>query len=98
NDKVKVNLTKESERQVWADTAFQGWSEYAEVSDFLRVMGKVQECSKSLSFLAQIDSEPIATGIMSICDGVALLAGASTIPEARRQGAQLALLEHRLRY
>jgi GNAT superfamily N-acetyltransferase len=29
---------------------------------------------------------------------VALLAGASTIPAARRQGAQLALLEARLRH
>ena len=29
---------------------------------------------------------------------MALLGGASTIPEARRQGAQLALLESRLRY
>jgi hypothetical protein len=28
-------------------------------------------------------------------DGVAHLAGASTIPEGRRRGAQLALLEHR---
>lgn len=98
NDKVKVDLTKESERQVWAETAFQGWSEYAEVSDFLREMGKVQACSKSLSFLAKLDSEPIATGMISICDGVALLAGASTVPKARCQGAQLALLEHRLRY
>jgi hypothetical protein len=29
---------------------------------------------------------------------VALLAGACTIPEARKQGAQLALLDYRLRY
>lgn len=30
-------------------------------------------------------------------DGVGLLAGASTVPEGRRQGAQLALLDWRLR-
>ena len=35
---------------------------------------------------------------MLIHDGVALLAGASTIPEGRQQGAQLALLESRLRH
>jgi hypothetical protein len=51
-----------------------------------------------LSFLAEIDGRPIATGAMFIHDGVALLAGASTIPEGRKQGAQLALLETRLRY
>ena len=31
-------------------------------------------------------------------NGVALLAGASTVPEGRRQGAQLALLDTRLRF
>ena len=35
---------------------------------------------------------------MSIYDDVALLAGASTVPEGRKQGAQLALLDSRLRY
>jgi hypothetical protein len=35
---------------------------------------------------------------MSLCGGVALLAGASTIPEGRKQGAQLALLGSRLQY
>ena len=54
--------------------------------------------SDALSFLAELDRQPIATGAMSICDGVALLAGASTIPSGRRQGAQLALLDGRLRY
>jgi hypothetical protein len=31
-----------------------------------------------------------------LADGVALLAGACTIPQWRKQGAQLALLQHRL--
>jgi hypothetical protein len=51
-----------------------------------------------LSFLAEIGGEPVATGALSICEGVALLAGASTVPEARRRGAQLALLDARLDY
>ena len=54
--------------------------------------------SKSLTFLAALDDQPIAAGALSIAGDVALLAGASTIPSARRQGAQLALLEARLRY
>ncbi len=33
---------------------------------------------------------------MSICEDVAMLCGASTIPESRNQGAQNALLETRL--
>jgi hypothetical protein len=50
------------------------------------------------SSLAELDGRAIATGGLYIRDGVALLAGASTIPDARHQGAQLALLEHRLRF
>ncbi|MBA3515912.1 MAG: hypothetical protein H0T77_16240 [Pyrinomonadaceae bacterium] len=45
-----------------------------------------------------MEGSAIATGAICISNGVALLAGASTIPEGRRQGAQLALLEGRLRY
>jgi hypothetical protein len=35
---------------------------------------------------------------MNTWEGVALMAGAGTIPEARKLGAQLALLESRLRW
>ncbi len=36
--------------------------------------------------------------MLFVYNGVALLAGASTVPEGRRQGAQLALLNARMRY
>jgi hypothetical protein len=45
-----------------------------------------------------MDGRAIAGGALCIDDGVALLAGASTVPEGRRRGAQLALLDGRLRY
>ena len=48
--------------------------------------------------MAEVNGQAIATGALSINGGVGLMAGASTVPEARNQGAQLALLEHRLRY
>lgn len=98
NDNIDVRLIETGEHEVFAATAFKGWSEFAELSDFLNDMGKVNSVSSSLSFIARMNNQPIATGMMSICEGVALLAGASTIPEGRRQGAQLALLESRLRY
>lgn len=98
NEDVVVHLRTNEEGKVWSETAFQGWSEFAEFADFLRDMGKVHAKSESLGFLATHNAKPIATGMMTIHDGVALLAGASTIPEARRRGAQLALLEYRLRY
>lgn len=98
NERVRVRLTGKDEVKLWADTAFEGWSEFAEVADFLKELGQVSAVSDSLSFIAELDGKPIATGSLVIAGDVALLAGASTVPTARRQGAQLALLESRLRY
>ena len=98
NERLNVRLTEKHETQRWADTAFEGWSEFTEVADFLRELGQVSAHSDSLSFFAELDGQPIATGSLIIFSDVALLAGASTVPAARRQGAQLALLEGRLRY
>lgn len=98
NQAVQVRLIRDDEVDLWAQTAFEGWSEFVEVADFLRDLGKVTARSKSLSFLAEMEGKPIATGSLSITNDVALLAGASTIPTARRKGAQFALLEERLRY
>jgi len=98
NETVKVRLIRAGEESLWAETAVKGWSEFAELADFLRELGEVNAQSKSLSFLAEMNGAPIATGALGICDDVAILAGASTIPEARRNGAQLALLEERLRF
>jgi hypothetical protein len=84
---------------LWAQTAAKGWSESTEFADMILELSNITaKRTGGLSFLAELDGRPIATGAMFIHDGVALLAGASTIPEGRRQGAQLALLEGRLRY
>lgn len=98
NERLNVRLTEKHEVQLWADTAFEGWSEFAEVADFLKELGQVSAQSDSLSFLGELNGKPVATGALMIAGDVALLAGASTVPSARRQGAQLALLEGRLRY
>jgi hypothetical protein len=98
NEQVQVRLIGADEIDLWAETGSEGWSEFTEVADFLRDLGKVMAVSKTLSFLAELNGKAIATGALTISGDVALLAGASTIPSARRQGAQLALLEGRLRY
>jgi acetyltransferase (GNAT) family protein len=98
NEQIRVRLIDDGEVDLWAQTASEGWSEFTEVVDFMRDLGQVFARSKSLTFFAELDDKPIATGVLAIAGEVALLAGASTIPSARRQGAQLALLEQRLRY
>lgn len=98
NEQIRVSRIREDEVDLWAQTMFEGWSEFTEVADFLRDLGHVTARSKALPFLAELDGKPIAAGTLSINEDIALLAGASTIPSARRQGAQNALLEERLRY
>ncbi len=99
NERIQTRLVEEADHELWAQTSAQGWSEFTEYADLMLEMARVgAKRPGGLSFLAELDGRAIATGAMSICDGVALLAGASTIPEARKQGAQLALLDSRLRY
>lgn len=99
NENIRVRLINSDEVDLWARTSSRGWSEYPELAEFMLTFGKVvAQRTDGLSFIAELDGKPIATGAMSIHEDVALLAGASTIPEGRRQGAQLALLDSRLRY
>ena len=96
---VSVRLVGPDEQEVWAQTAARGWSEFEGVGDFMLGLSRVSAArADALSFLAELDGRAVATGALSIWEGVALLAGASTVPEARRRGAQLALLDARLAY
>ncbi len=99
NDKISVRVVGEDEHELWAQTATRGWSEFTEFADQIHEMSVVGAKRKGArSFLAEYDGRAIATGGISICEGIVLLAGASTVPEGRRQGAQLALLGSRLRF
>jgi GNAT superfamily N-acetyltransferase len=98
NERIKVRRIGRNEIELYTQTSFEGWSEFPEFADFFRDLTQVFARSKGPSFLAELDGKPIATGALTIAGDVALLAGASTIPSARRHGAQLALLEKRLRY
>ena len=97
---VTTRIAREGEHELWAATAARGWStETAAQGDFMRDLGRVQAQRKGgAAFFAELDGRPIAAGALSLHEGVALLAGASTVPEGRRRGAQLALLDARLRH
>ena len=96
---VSVRLAGPDEYELWAQTAARGWSEFEELEEFMLGLSRVSaRRADGLSFLAELEGQPVATGALSIWEGVALLAGASTVPEARRRGAQLALLDARLAY
>jgi GNAT superfamily N-acetyltransferase len=93
-----VRLIEPGEEELYARTAAEGWREFG-FGDFMLEMGRVYANTDGLRlFLAEIDGVPIAAGALSLWEGVAHLAGASTIPDGRRRGAQLALLDARLQY
>jgi hypothetical protein len=99
NDRLRVRPIEKHEGSLWARTTARGWSEFPELNDFLVELGPLStERRDSVSFIAELDSEPVATGVLCLGGGIALLGGACTVPEARKQGAQNALLASRLQY
>jgi hypothetical protein len=99
NARVRVRLIEAAEQELWARTAAEGWSDAFESPAQLPELGRVSAArAGARAFLAELDGRAVAAGLASICDGVLLMGGASTVPAARKLGAQLALLEGRLRY
>ena len=88
-----------TEQELWAETAVLGWGASAELREFMSSFGSTSAGAEdTYPFLARRDGAPVATGSLVVCNDVALLAGASTVPEARGRGAQRALLGARLRF
>lgn len=100
NPNLRTRIIGADEIDVFSKTAVKGWSaEMPEFESFGLDFCKVSANSSSASlFMAEIEGLPVATGTLFICEVVCELGGASTIPEARKQGAQNALLAARLNY
>jgi len=97
---ISARAIEGAELSTWCRVAGQGWSsESAELGEFVAGLGDIWGRARGVTcFLAEKDGEPIASAALNIANGIAIMAGASTIPAARRQGAQLALLDARLRF
>ncbi|MBA2728760.1 MAG: GNAT family N-acetyltransferase, partial [Parachlamydiaceae bacterium] len=100
SQEINTRILKVEERDLWAHTSAEGWStEMPGLSDFMFQFGQIAVNSvDARPFLAELDGKAIATGMLYIDNDIALLAGASTIPEGRNRGAQNGLLEARLDY
>jgi len=100
NPKITTRIIEAGEEKIWARTSADGWeTEMEGLGEFMFEFGQVgARCAGGFPFLAEIENQPIAAGMLFIYENVALLAGASTVPKGRRQGAQSALLDARLRY
>jgi hypothetical protein len=100
NPQIKTRIIEKGEEQLWAQTSANGWMTEGEgLADFMFNFGRINAATKGgIPFLAELDGAPISAGMLYIYDDVAVLAGASTVPEGRRKGAQNALLDARVRF
>ena len=100
NPKIKTRVIEAGEEKLWAQTSANGWATEMEgLAEFMLDFGEVSaNCAGGFPYLAEVENAPIATGMLFIFDDAAMLAGASTVPEYRRQGAQSALLDARLKF
>jgi hypothetical protein len=102
NPNITTRIIEPDEVKLWAKTSADGWSSEPEMEafgDFMFEFGQISARSKGgFPFLAELEGEPISTGMMFVFDDVALFAGASTVPVGRKKGGQTALLDARLRF
>ncbi len=97
---IKTRVIEPNQADLWAETSAAGWAtEDESLAEFMLGFGRIAaRTSHGFPFIAEIDSEPVATGGLIIFDDICLLAGASTKPAARNRGAQNALLSARLAF
>ena len=100
NPNITTRIISAGEESLWGRTSASGWAtEMPEYLDFMNEFGTISaNCKGASPFVAELDGKPISAGMLFIHNNVAMLAGASTVPEGRRKGAQTALLDARLRF
>jgi len=92
-----VRVTREDEALLWATIGSRGWGSTPELAQFVLDFGRIYATAAGMTcFIAEWEGQPAAAAALSIQDGVAILAGASTIPEFRSRGLQTVLLRARL--
>lgn len=99
-DFIEIRVVGSDSMEPWSDVSARAWGhEHPRLQGFLRESGSIIFMRKGgVCFLAEFEGTPGASASLCLHDGVALLAGAATVPELRRRGLQNALLDARLRY
>src|SRR3712207_3913056 len=65
NEEIRVRVVGPEEHDLWARTAARGWSEFEELADFMLGLARVgAKRSDAVSFLAELDGLPVATGAL----------------------------------
>ena len=97
---ITVRIAGPGEFDEWCRINTCGWThDHPELEGILHELGAVMAARhQTVCFLAELEGEPGAAGALCLHEGVALFAGAATVPEFRRRGLQSALLSERMRY
>jgi hypothetical protein len=100
NPNISTRVIEPDEVDLWARTSAEGWAtEHEGLADFMLAFGRISaQCDGAYPYLAELDGRPIATGMLFVHGDVAMLAGATTVPAGRNNGAQNALLVARLKF
>lgn len=86
------------EADLYADVVAPAFLHPEPVTDEFRDLCRsALRLSGSLGFLAFLDGQAVGGGALVVRDGLAMLAGAATLPEFRRRGVQTALSAARLK-
>jgi GNAT superfamily N-acetyltransferase len=95
---IQVRVIGPEEGALWSNVSSRGWThEHPELETFMETDGALRVARERCPcFLAEIDGQPGAAGVLNLHEGVALFGGSSTVPELRRRGLQAALLEARM--
>lgn len=94
---LTARVCPDDDRERWIATSTAGWSGIPGLEGEMEAIARAaSQNPRMVSFFVERDGEAIATGSLAIHEGIALLAGASTIPARRGLGAQGLLLAARL--
>ena len=97
---IRVRAIAPEEAGLWSRINARGWAhDHPEFQEFLEQFGSlIAARDEGVCFIAEIEGQAGAAGVLSLHEGVALFGGAATIPEFRRRGLQAALLRARMNY
>lgn len=94
---LQVRTSTPADAERWVESSAAGWADTPEIGDLARSIARVVAANPLMTnFIVERAGVMIATASLGIHEGVALLAGASTIPAGRGLGAQSAVLAARL--
>jgi hypothetical protein len=95
----RVRVAEPRDEPAWTETSVRGWNMGPDGDTMIRGFARIAFArAGTTNFVAELHGETIAVASLGIEQGVALFAGACTLPSARRRGAQRAFMSARLAF